>query len=195
MFQFIESIRWENGVFHQLDYHINRMNKTVNGSGDLLEDQLTKQLIENLSNIPLAKIRIIYGEKIEITWAAYQRKIIGSLKIIHHNTIDYSLKSTDRNELINLYKKRGDFDDILIIKNELITDTYYHNIIFYNGIKWITPSQPLLEGTQRQFLLDQGIINSEQIKLVDLSKFQAFKLINALNPFETSPVGLIKNIK
>jgi 4-amino-4-deoxychorismate lyase len=78
-------------------------------------------------------------------------------------------------------------DEILIIKNGFVTDTSFSNIVFFDGIKWITPSTYLLNGTQRQQLLQQGAIIEEEIRPSDLKHFRFAKLINAMLDLETSP--------
>ena len=67
-------------------------------------------------------------------------------------------------------------------KKGYITDTTYCNIILFDGVQWVTPAQPLFEGVQRQFLLDQKTIAPQQIHTSELCKFQSFMLVNAMNP-------------
>lgn len=90
---------------------------------------------------------------------------------------------------------KDDCDDILIIKNKRITDTSIANIVFYNGNRWITPSQPLLEGTCRARLLSEGGIEVDEIMMNDIKLFSQFKLINAMNEFDSQESYEIKIIK
>jgi 4-amino-4-deoxychorismate lyase len=62
----------------------------------------------------------------------------------------------------------------------LIKDCSYTNIVFYDGAKWYTPVSPLLEGTQRAKLIQEGIITPKALYLSDLPNFQKFKCINAM---------------
>src|SRR5690606_14853325 len=98
---------------------------------------------------------------IETRITPYEVRAVTSLKIIHDDTIDYSLKYEDRSSIDNLFAKRNNCDDILIIKNGFVTDASYSNIAFYDGSRWITPAQPLLKGTMRQHLLDTGVIHQD----------------------------------
>ena len=82
--------------------------------------------------------------------------------MIENNKICYSLKLTDRSQINRLLKQKGNYDDILIVKNGFITDTSISNIIFYNGSKWITPAAPLLKGTCRDKLLKEGLAYTEK---------------------------------
>jgi len=131
------------------------------------------------------KCRITYAKHIEkIEFLPYQIPTISSLKLVINDEIDYSYKFSDRSQLNRLYEKRGDSDDILIVKHGLITDTSYANVLFYNGKEWLTPTHPLLKGTQRARLLDQEIIRVAEIRLEDLHHFKKARLINAMICFE-----------
>ena len=131
------------------------------------------------------KCRITYAKHIEkIEFLPYQIPTISSLKLVINDEIDYSYKFSDRSQLNRLYEKRGDSDDILIVKQGLLTDTSYANVLFYNGKEWLTPTHPLLKGTQRARLLDQEIIRVAEIRLEDLHHFKKARLINAMICFE-----------
>ena len=82
---------------------------------------------------------------------------ISSFKIIHAD-IEYPLKYEDRHEINHLFGQKGDADEIIIIKNGLVTDTSIANLAFFDKGQWITPAQPLLNGTTRQRLLDENKI-------------------------------------
>jgi 4-amino-4-deoxychorismate lyase len=86
--------------------------------------------------------------------------------------------------LNDLWAKRGTCDDVLIVKGDLITDSWYCNILFSNGKNWYTPDQPLLAGTCRARLLAEGKIMSRRIEVEDLHHFTHFKLVNAMRDIE-----------
>ena len=48
---------------------------------------------------------------------------------------------------------------------------------------WYTPEAPLLKGTKRQQLLDQGMIYLDDIKYRDLQDFGSIRLFNAMIEF------------
>ena len=52
--------------------------------------------------------------------------------------MEYNYKWEDRSQLDALYAKRENVDDILIVKNGLITDTLYANIAFEKSGQWFT---------------------------------------------------------
>jgi 4-amino-4-deoxychorismate lyase len=77
--------------------------------------------------------------------------------------------------------QRGGSDDILIIKNGMVTDTSYSNVIFRDKIgNWVTPSTCLLKGTRRLNLLKNRIITETDIRVSDLKYYNEIRLINAM---------------
>lgn len=189
MFQLFEVIKIQNRQLQNINYHNDRLNKSrfiafgINESIKL-ENQIT--IPPNLDN-QIYKCRVIYGDKIEkIEFESYQPRIINSLKIIHHNTIDYSIKYHDRKIINKLFGQRGNCDDILIIKNKFVTDISYANIVFWDGSKWLTPSTPLLPGTKRQRLIDEKKIIEKEIKINDLHSFEKARIINAMIDLDDS---------
>ncbi len=133
----------------------------------------------------LFKCRVEYNETIQkINFFPYILKPIKSLKIIHDEAIDYHLKYEDRISLYLLYDKRAHADDVLIVKNGRLTDTYYCNTAFLEKGKWYTPKHPLLEGTQRDFLLSQKVIEEADLTMKDLGRFEKIRLFNSMINWE-----------
>jgi 4-amino-4-deoxychorismate lyase len=190
MCQFIETIRIENKMCLQLELHERRFKNTRRAFfGDVPFIDLASEikLPESLTQ-KVYKCRIVYSSNIEsITFDPYIIKNIQSLQLIEDDFIDYTFKFEDRS-MFNQYLIKKLADDILIIKNGFITDTSFSNIVFFDGTKWITPSTYLLNGTQRQRLLQQGAITEAQITPTDLKYFRFAKLINAMLDLESSPV-------
>jgi len=197
MFQFVESIKLENREFARIEYHNQRLNRTLSAHYP------THQLrIQDLVEVPaeltkeVYKCRIVYSDHIEkVEFQAYTARRVSCLKIVVCDAIDYTFKTTNRQELENLANQKGDCDDILIIKNGLVTDTSYSNIVFFDGKEWFTPEQPLLKGTQREYLLDQKIIRTKKIKAEDIANFECAKPINAMLDFELTEIIPIQNIR
>ena len=160
-----------------------------------------KPLLEGI-DIPNAyqkgkvKLRISYNEnQREWCFSNYAFSPIAHLQLVEDNAINYELKWEDRVLLSELYQKRGDADDVLIVRNGLLTDTSYGNIAFRKNGGWFTPDKPLLEGTARARLLAQGKISSTPISLENYTEFEVFKMINALRDFETDSCYSIANIR
>lgn len=166
-----------------LPYHEARLNRTRAALWRTFEPIF----LHNLVPVPAFvgpekyKCRVIYGAEIEtIEWEKYQPRPIQSLRLVEDNAIDYAFKYKNRDALHALYAQRGDCDDVLIVKNGLITDTSYANVAFFDGSAWYTPELPLLPGTQRAFLLDAGVLIPKVIRVGDLGQYQAVKLFNAM---------------
>lgn len=70
-----------------------------------------EEVIAPTKNMDLYKASVVYGEEgiEDIQYAPYSMKDIHSLKIVKDDDIDYSFKSTDRNnlELLELAKRVG----------------------------------------------------------------------------------------
>lgn len=52
-----------------------------------------------------------------------------------------------------------------------------------DGEQWHTPSHPLLKGTHRQFLIDNGMMVEREIKTDELSRYTKIRLFNAMIHF------------
>jgi 4-amino-4-deoxychorismate lyase len=110
----------------------------------------------------------------------YRLPSIKTLNPVWTDDIDYSCKWTDRTRLQALAEQKGEAGDVLIVKNGLVTDTSFANLVFFDGNSWLTPETPLLKGTQRAFLLDQGLIEEQRITYEDLDRFEEIRIINAM---------------
>ena len=190
MCQFIETIRIENGQIHNLSYHNHRLNET---RAHFFKDSQPIDLA-NYIKIPVAeqekdtpnriKCRVLYAQFVEeVTYAPYRLHPVHTLKLINCNEISYSYKSTDRNLLNKLHTQCREADDILIVKSDLLTDTSIANIALFDGTHWYTPSAPLLKGTQRASLLEQGRLLEKPLTIDNLYSFQKITLFNAMIPF------------
>ena len=155
-------------------------------------------LLDSLQRLPasdMVKMKILYGSKEKtVELSPYSSKNIQTLKMVEADDIDYSLKFADRSCLDELTARRGIYDDILIIKDEMVTDSSFCNIVFFDGDRYITPSTPLLRGVARQRLLDLGVIEEREVRAVDIGKFGSFVLINAMRDFFSLPQIPVGNI-
>ena len=194
--QFVETIKIKNGKALALPYHQARMERTIRrffpsfpsftsfpsiASADIN----LSSLISPKEEMDFYKARVVYGAQgVEaIEYAPYKMKEIHSLKVVEDDSIDYTYKSTDRSALNALAAQKGDCDEIIIIKNGLITDTSFTNLALFDGNRWLTPKHPLLLGTKRAQLLEAGIIEEAELTLEDLRKAEKVSLFNAMIDF------------
>ncbi|MBS1506253.1 MAG: aminotransferase class IV [Bacteroidetes bacterium] len=198
MYRFIETIRLENGKFGDLSYHEARMNKAV---AEVLRLNRSVNLEEILAmeNFPasgLHKVRLVYSTEVHtVEVTPYSPRSVESLKIVHSDTISYSHKFEDRQQLNNLFEQRGTCDDVIIVKDNLITDSSYANLAFKIKDRWVTPRSYLLNGTMRQQLIDKKIITEDHIALRDLERYESVKLINAMLGFDGPEIEVSKIVK
>lgn len=180
---FLETIKSVDGELFNMSYHQKRYESVLNSLG--IEKK--KDLIEYLNppEFGIYRCRLVYThDEINVSYHEYQKKDIKSLKLIFNNEIDYSLKFENREDIDVMYKQRDDGDDILIIKDLLVTDTSIANIAFYKNGEWFTPKTPLLKGTTRARLIDEGKIFEADIKVQDIRSFSKIALLNAMIDFD-----------
>lgn len=190
MSPYIETIRLQEGVLRNLPYHQARFERTRSRELGLSSHPRLEEIIQVPEGLEkdCLKCRVLYGEKIErIEYEPHIRRRISSLKLVYSDKIDYASKYADRSELEKLYAERGRCDDILIVKKGCMSDSFYANTAFWDGTGWFTPDTPLLEGTMRAFLLDQGLIREAQIRKEDLGRYRKVRLINAMNDLQDGP--------
>jgi 4-amino-4-deoxychorismate lyase len=186
MFPLFESIRIEKGKAQLVEYHQERMERSLQTLGQKLEFSLIACIEkQSFDKNKTYKLRLGYNNKdYSIDTSVYKLRKIGNLQILEDNAIDYSLKFSNRTAIDKLMMKKGKADDIIIVKNNEITDTSFSNLIFFDGNKWLTPKNPLLKGVMRRYLLEKGTIQEKKIHPKELSAFDSFMLINAMLAFD-----------
>ncbi len=129
----------------------------------------------------LYKCRVIYAKNVlHAEFHHYIPRPVRRLKLVVDDAIDYAWKFEDRSALNHLFAQKGDCDDVLIVKNGLLSDSSYSNLAFYDGSSWHTPETPLLRGVQRERLLRDGLLHTASIRVEDLKAFSKIALINAM---------------
>ena len=179
----LETIKIEDGEVHNLSYHQKRCDKTrktLFNSTDILN------LVDSIEapKKGLYRCRILYAKTLHsVEYIAYSPKNIHSLKIVKSD-INYNFKYADRDTFTDLLTEHNDVDEILIEKDGYLTDTTIANIAFYAEGVWYTPTTPLLKGTMRQKLLDDGFLQERNIKKEDLNQYTQVALMNAMIGFK-----------
>jgi 4-amino-4-deoxychorismate lyase len=195
----LETIKVANRQLINVAYHNARLNASrasifgASGSWDL--SSIIK-IPDHLTDVTY-KCRVEYGRDIELVeFIPYQQRMVKTLYLVEANEISYSHKYTERKALNDLKSQIDDSpnSEILIVKNGLITDTSYSNIVFFDGTLWFTPDFPLLPGTKRSFYLDLQIIHEKKIEPADLKGFSHARLINAMIDLNDSADIPVENI-
>lgn len=199
MSQFIESIKVEDQDIFLLELHQKRVNQTFAHFGKEGSIDLGK-IFKNLEHDEdgLFKLRLSYDldKRIRTQMIPYAIPEIQSFQLVENNSFDYSFKFEDRKELEKM-KMKSKAEEIIIIKNNHITDTSFSNILFLKGKDWFTPTTYLLNGVQRQNLLKHKKIKETEVTLQNIKQFSHFQLINALNDFDDMfiyPIDRINNL-
>lgn len=187
MSRFIETIQVNQGELKNLEFHQDRFERTRREVLGLKKHPGLDQVIRLPRGLEQGryKCRVTYRKEIElIEFESYQVSRIRSLKLVYSDSIDYGYKYADRSDLEKLFEQRGDCDDILVVKNNCVTDSFFANVLLWDGSGWVTPDTPLLPGTMRESLLRRGLIREGNISPEDLRQYQKIKLINAMNDLQ-----------
>lgn len=199
MCQFIETMCVEQGKIINLDYHLERIKNTRkdfwNTEKTVPIDQLSALAATQDSR---AKLRFTYDKEniYDLSCTPYSTRKIERLKLLASNDIEYNYKSVDRSALNLLKAQTEPTNEIIIVKQNRLTDTSYTNIALFDGSQWVTPSTPLLKGTRRAQLLDTGRLIECEVLATDLKSFQSISLINAIMDLEelVLPISSIENL-
>jgi len=178
---FLESICINDGRPENLEAHIERMHLTALEHGFRLPVLPTiASVLPNHLTQGKVKWRILYREEIQtMEFLPYKPKTVRSLRLVEGNP-DYTFKYADRSALEDLLTQKGDCDEILVVREGLVTDTSYSNVVLQQGDQFYTPTSYLLNGTRRQQLLRSGRIKEREIRATDLHRYDRLLLINAL---------------
>lgn len=182
--QFLETVKVIDGKFCYPEYHLRRMeqSRTMIGGAKVDNEFFEKLIVPSEFCQGTVKCRIIYDATTisEVDFQSYTPRRVNSLKLVNADAIDYTYKYADRSDLTCLLAQKGVCDDILIVKCGQLADTSYSNIVLSDGTHFYTPSTYLLNGTQRQRLLAQGVIKEKKLTPTDLPAFDKLYLINAM---------------
>ncbi|HJV78290.1 MAG TPA: aminotransferase class IV [Paludibacter sp.] len=183
---FVESIKLKDGQFYRLKLHQERINKAF---AACYPDEEPVNIVETLYeySLPQAgiyKCRVVYDSDVQsVEFTPYVQREIRSLKLVDTELESLAYKLEDRTGFNAAFALRSDCDDVLLIKNGLLTDTSYCNIALFDGENWYTPRIPLLYGVNRAQLISEGKLIEKDLKPAELVNFQYACLFNAMIEF------------
>jgi 4-amino-4-deoxychorismate lyase len=184
---FFEAIKIVDGNVMNPGYHIRRFNFTRQSFfPEIPFIDLSGWLkVPEKCRTGIVRCMIIYGEEIEnIEFESYEMQPVKTLKLVYDNDIEYGFKYKNRSAISDLMERKGNHDDIIMVKNNRITDSSGSNIIFLSKGIWYTPKYPLLKGTKREKLLSGSSIIEKDIHVEDIHQFEEVGLINAMIELE-----------
>lgn len=196
MYQFIESIKVEDQEVFLLQRHQKRMVDTFNHFGKSCQINLMN-VFEGLRHDEngLYKWRIVYdlenNFKSQLLPHAFSE--INDFELVMSNDLDYRFKYENRKTFDHL-KSKSQAKEIIIVQDNMITDTSYSNILFLKQKVWYTPKSYLLNGVQRQQLLEAKKIEEADITLDNIKEYTHFQLINAMVNFDERMIYPIQKI-
>jgi 4-amino-4-deoxychorismate lyase len=198
MSQFFESIRVKDGIAEQLGFHQLRVNRTLkafDASNHSIElASIVQQLVLPADSLFKLKISYDLNGNYQSAFTPYQYKQIQNFALVDIKEQSYDYKFSNR-DWINEALIQSGKDEIMMHDGGLIKDCSYTNIVFYDGVNWYTPAVPLLEGTQRAKLIEEGIIQPKALYVQDIPNFKKFKCINAMLDWNTALEYKIELIK
>ena len=201
---FIETFMLRGGELIAGEFHRERMLRTLREQGaetssaflqSLLSTSPWREVEAYLTGqqiLPAATYRLTLEYSLAgisaICLVPYCKRTIRALRpILLPEGFEYSYKYADRSFFDRMKAELADDEEPLFVRPDgTITDTSYTNVLIETKAGYLTPTHPLLRGTQREGLLRAGLIaEADDLTLSTLrSKAKAILLINALLPLE-----------
>lgn len=187
MCRFLETIQFAQGRHLNLDGHQARVNATFEQFFPGVHPFLLREMLSK-NEIPEGegkyKCRLVYDERVQqLEYVPYSLPLITLLRLVETSMESSVCKSADRTEYNRAFALREECDDVLLIRNGLLTDTSYCNVALGDGSTWVTPLTPLLYGTRRADLLLQKTIVEKDIPAKEIFRYQKIRLFNAMIGF------------
>lgn len=186
----LETLRCENARLLHCSYHQERLEKSLRSLG--IETHYDLRTLIDPPPSGIYRCRFLYdADGYSVEFIPYTQKTISSLKLVIADTLEYSLKYSNRKALDALFDLRNGCDDVLIVKNTLLTDTTIANIALKIDGQWLTPDIPLLRGTTRERLIAEGFLTPHPLTQNDIAKATKIAVMNAMIGFIEVENGII----
>lgn len=187
MCRFVETIRVENGEPARLPLHQARLDATLHHFAPAASRPELATLLHGCPAAGLYKARVVYDLQgtTEVDFQPYAVRPVRTLRLVEDDAVDYAFKYENRSALNALRDRRAGCDEVIIVRNGLLTDTSYTNLALFDGTGWFTPCTPLLRGTRRRYLLERGVLQERDLRPADLPRYSSLCLFNAMIPFRT----------
>ena len=201
---FIETLMLRGGELIASELHRERMLRTLREQGadtgstflqSLLNTSPWREVEAYLTGqqiLPTTTYRLTLEYSLAglsaIRLVPYCKRTIRALRpITLPDGFEYSYKYADRSFFERVKAELiSDEEPLFVRPDGTITDTSFTNVLIETEAGYLTPTRPLLKGTQREALLRTGLIaEANDLTLSTLhSKAKAILLINALLPLE-----------
>lgn len=176
---YFETIKCEDFEIFNLEYHNKRVANTIG-----LNINLQEYIYPPSEELLRCKITYNDYEVLNVEYFPYIKREIKTFKLIFDDEISYNKKYLNRENLDNLFLKKDSCDEIIIIKNKIVTDTSIANIaIFYDNV-WLTSKNSLLNGTTKNRLIEEKLLIEKDITPKMLKNASKIALMNAMIGFD-----------
>jgi 4-amino-4-deoxychorismate lyase len=184
MQKLLETVKIIDGQAQYLEFHQARMQRSCVQLNIAERAPDLKLALLNAPEKGEFRARIVYEQQIEsVEYFPILARSFQRFKLLKADDLEYSCKFLNRDAISQLFAEKGTADDVLFVKNGLITDTSIANVAFFDGNQWLTPRFPLLEGTTRARLLQSGKLHLMDITPAMLPSFEKMALCNAILGF------------
>ena len=193
--QLLETLLWtpDDGFF-LLDYHLARLQQSAEYFDYILDlAQIKIELIDNVKYkqnpqrlrllVSKSGVTQIEPADFDVSLSSHEFRLKLAHQPVNSNEIYLYHKTTNRSVYNYFWEDRGDYDDVLLIneRGELTESCIANLVVEIDGKKFTPPIHcGLLNGTYRQFLLDQGEITERVMTPKDLQLSQCCYLINSV---------------
>lgn len=204
---FIETLMLRSGKLLRTELHQERMRHSLEKELARLGEGYNSPLLAQLSSpspwpkvedflshqhlAPETTYRLTLGYDLHgicsIRLIPYERRILRALRpVMLPPNFDYSLKWADRSFFDQVKATMPRDEEPLFLRSDgTITDTSYTNVLVELDEGLFTPARPLLRGTQRSYLLKEGLIQEDDtLTLEKIRSARRILLINALLPLD-----------
>ena len=177
----LETLLAFDGHIQHLGWHQARFEQTQKAYFQVCNPLLLSRVLEPPEEGTF-RVRVVYEKEIQrVEYLPLVSKSIASLGLVESN-IDYAYKYANR-EALNALIPSG-MDDVVITYDDELRDISIANIALLIDGVWLTPQNPLLEGTTRQRLLASGFLKASSLSIASLKKAEKFAIMNALIGFK-----------
>ncbi len=199
-FELLETIRFFNGRYRFLKYHLLRMRDSSQRLGFPFSEDKAMEALKSISHVAsgLLRIRLLLNRKGDFRAESYDftrtnkkrtvKLSFGHVTIPSEDLFLYH-KTTSRDfytSELELASKEGSEDVILIDELGNVSETCLRNIFYRIGGKWFTPSLQKggLPGTLRQKLIDKKWVAIQDLKKNELRNAEQILTGNSLRGLE-----------
>ena len=204
--RYLETLGLRGAEPHALELHRDRVRRTLLHAGGtpeghpLLEELVPERLVarvraelgEGYRAEQLYRLSYSYDREgvQELRCLAYEPRQLQRLVLCElPEGFDYSYKYADRSffDAVQAELQQGELP-LFVRPDGSLSDTSYTNIVLRTAAGYRTPERPLLEGTERRRLLEEGRISAAELSVADLSACRGVYLINAMMPLKSAPL-------